>query len=200
MKLLLHICCAPCAIFPLSVLMRRGVDTSGFFFNPNIHPLTEYNRRLQALSDYARDSGLPLVIGGEYGLKEFLRAVVYREEERCLICCRMRLTAAAKQAKATGADAFSTTLLYSVYQEHEQIKAVGEAVAREEAVDFYYEDFRPGWKEGVRRSREMGIYRQPYCGCVYSEMDRYLRPKEAAGKKDVALRLHPIEQEPDTGR
>ncbi|MDX1763728.1 MAG: epoxyqueuosine reductase QueH [bacterium] len=180
---MLHLCCAPCAIVPLSALKVRGVKTLGFFFNPNIHPLTEYNRRLETLSNYARESELSLVIAGEYGLQEFLRAVVYREEERCLLCYRMRLTAAAKEANACGADAFSTTLLYSVHQKHEQIKAVGEAVSRTEAVDFYYEDFRPAWREGVQQSRELGMYRQPYCGCIYSEMERYRKPKAAAEKR-----------------
>ncbi len=174
MKLLLHICCAPCSIYPVSVLQEKGVETTGFFFNPNIHPLTEYRKRLSALEDYASTIDLPLIVKDQYLLKEFLRETVFREENRCLFCYRMRLTAAAEEAKGLGMDAFSTTLLYSVYQKHEEIKEVGEEAAREQGVSFYYEDFRVGWKEGVKRSREMGIYRQQYCGCIYSEMERYL--------------------------
>lgn len=191
MKLLLHICCAPCSIYPVSVLQDKGVETTGFFFNPNIHPLTEYRKRLSALEDYASTIDLSLIVRDQYLLKEFLRDTVFREEDRCRVCYRMRLTAAAEEAKGLGMDAFSTTLLYSVYQKHEEIIKAGEDAAREQGVSFYYEDFRVGWKEGAKRSREMGIYRQQYCGCVYSEMERYLgkdsprRTQRAQRKKFV---------------
>lgn len=173
MKLLLHTCCGPCSIYPVSVLRDRGVQTTGFFFNPNIHPLTEYRKRLSALSDVASAMDFPLIVKDHYLLKEFLREIVFREADRCLFCYRIRLEATADEARRLGADAFSTTLLYSVYQKHEAIQRVGEEVAKEREIPFYYEDFRPGWEEGVKRSREMEIYRQPYCGCIYSEMDRY---------------------------
>jgi predicted adenine nucleotide alpha hydrolase (AANH) superfamily ATPase len=191
LKLLLHICCAPCSIYPVSVLQDKGVETTGFFFNPNIHPLTEYRKRLSALEDYASTIDLSLIVRDQYLLKEFLRDTVFREEDRCRVCYRMRLTAAAEEAKGLGMDAFSTTLLYSVYQKHEEIIKAGEDAAREQGVSFYYEDFRVGWKEGAKRSKEMGIYRQQYCGCVYSEMERYLgkdsprRTQRAQRKKFV---------------
>jgi len=182
LKLLLHICCAPCSIFPVSVLRGQGIELTGFFYNPNIHPVTEYRKRLSALTEYAESIGLSLRIEDEYGLVPFLREVVFREENRCGYCYRMRLTRTAAFARRLGAEAFSTTLLYSVYQKHEEIRRIGEEAGRQEGVPFYYEDFRTGWREGVNRSRELGMYRQPYCGCIYSEMDRYLKRK-TVGKK-----------------
>ena len=182
MKLLLHICCAPCSIYPLTVLRDRKVETTGFFFNPNIHPLTEYRKRLSALTGYASSMDLPLIVRDQYLLKEFLREVVFHEENRCFHCYRMRLTAAAQEAVEQGAGAFSTTLLYSIYQKHDLVKRVGEDVAKERGIPFYYEDFRTGWKAGVDRSRELGIYRQAYCGCIYSEMERYMKKKPEAKK------------------
>jgi predicted adenine nucleotide alpha hydrolase (AANH) superfamily ATPase len=187
LKLLLHICCAPCTIFPLSVLHERGAETTGFFYNPNIHPVTEYRKRLAALRGYAESAGLPLVVRDEYGLKEFIRQVGDAEETRCRICYMMRLTVAAAEAKDRGADAFSTTLLYSVYQKHHQVREVGEEIGRQSGVPFYYEDFRSGWRQGVDTSRKMGLYRQPYCGCIYSEMERYLQPGRDRGKMEVPL-------------
>lgn len=186
MNLLLHICCAPCAIYPLSVLGDRKVKTTGFFFNPNIHPFTEYRKRLSALTDYASSMDLPLIVRDQYLLKEFLRETVSREENRCLYCYRMRLTAAAREAKERRDDAFSTTLLYSRYQKHELVKQVGGEVAVEQGIPFYYEDFRTGWQIGVDRSRELGLYRQPYCGCIFSEMERYMN--KAPELKKVHLR------------
>ena len=85
----------------------------------------------------------------------------------------MRLTAAARQAAAVGADAFTSTLLYSRHQKHELIKRTGEAVATECGVPFLYRDFRQGWQEGIELSLAMGLYRQAYCGCIYSEQERY---------------------------
>ena len=175
MNLLLHVCCAPCSIYPVSVLKEEGIKTTGFFFNPNIHPVTEYRMRLSAVDHYAKRIGLPLIVKDHYGLKEFIREVAFHEEERCCHCYRMRLTQTAEAAVEAGSDAFSTTLLYSVYQKHDQIKSVGKAVANEYGVPFHYQDFRPGWQRGVEESLELGIYRQKYCGCIYSEMERYMK-------------------------
>ncbi len=177
MNLLLHLCCAPCTLYPESTLRARGIAVTGFFFNPNIHPYTEYRRRLEALTTVGANLDLDLVVRDEYGLDEFLRAVAGREDDRCQICYRMRLTAAAEAARIRRADAYSTSLLYSVYQKHALVRRIGEEVGEAAGIPFYYEDFRPGWREGLTRSREMGIYRQSYCGCIYSERDRYLKKK-----------------------
>ncbi len=173
MKLLLHICCAPCSIYPLDRLRAAGREVTGYFFNPNIHPYREWKKRLTTLIEYADTIHLPLQVRDDDQLKTFLREVAFRESDRCRYCYRMRLTAAAEEARAGGFDGFSTTLLYSIYQKHDLIRQIGEAAGEEAGVPFLYEDFRPGWKEGADRSRELGMYRQPYCGCIYSEMDRY---------------------------
>ena len=181
-KILLHICCGPCAAFPLKYLRENfsAYDVTGYFYNPNIHPYKEFLRRLEALELFAREADLPLVIDRDYPLEEFLTNVITSGgiENRCQVCYETRLQKTARQAKAEGFDAFSATLLVSPYQKHELIRAAGEKAARENNVEFCYFDFRPGWQEGVNISREMNLYRQPYCGCIFSEKDRYYRKKE----------------------
>lgn len=179
MKLLLHICCGPCATYPHRLLTERGVEMTGFFYNPNIHPYTEYRRRLDTLKEFGEKVGLPIIIKDSYDLEEYLRGVIFREGERCRFCYWMRLSEAARVAKHGKFEAFTTTLLVSPFQRHELIREIGAEVGRAHGVDFYYEDFRPGFKEGVRLSKELGLYRQQYCGCIYSERDRYL----GSGKK-----------------
>jgi epoxyqueuosine reductase len=110
-----------------------------------------------------------------YDMEEFLKSVAFREADRCYTCYSMRLNYAAKMAKDRAFDAFTTTLLYSKYQKHDLIRSIGETLAKEYGISFYYQDFRVGWSEGVRISKEKGLYRQPYCGCIYSEKDRYWR-------------------------
>jgi epoxyqueuosine reductase len=175
MKLLLHICCAPCAIYPLRVLRQGNHDVMGFFFNNNIHPYTEYMRRQEALTQFSRRIDLKVIFSKTYDLEGFLRAVAFREGERCRYCYYHRLEATARLAKASGFDTFSSTLLYSKFQKHELIQSIGETVGREIGIPFLYEDFRIGWKEGVDESRRLEMYRQPYCGCIFSEKERYYR-------------------------
>jgi epoxyqueuosine reductase len=173
MKLLLHICCAPCTIYPLKVLREQGTNVHGFFYNPNIHPYQEFRRRLGTLEEFAPVASLPLQVDGRYAVEEFLRLVVFREEQRCRFCYGMRLQAAAIAAKQGNFDAFSATLLYSRFQKHELIREIGEQIGREVGVPFYYADFRPGWQEGINESKRLGLYRQNYCGCIYSEKERF---------------------------
>ncbi len=108
-------------------------------------------------------------------MEEFLRGVAYRESQRCRICYYQRLSYTAAFARQNGFVAFSTTLLYSVYQKHEIIRQIGREVADEAGIPFHYQDFRNGWREGVEISRKMDLYRQKYCGCIYSEKERYLK-------------------------
>jgi predicted adenine nucleotide alpha hydrolase (AANH) superfamily ATPase len=186
MKLLLHICCGPCAVYPTSILQNEGHELSGYFYNPNIHPYQEFRQRLEALEEFSQTAGLAVDYEREYGLTEYLRQVVNRESERCLICYEMRLAATARRAAEIGAKGFTTTLLYSRYQKHEAIRATGERLAAEHGISFYYRDFREGWQAGIDRSKELGLYRQPYCGCIYSEQERYdptlRRKKKQTGK------------------
>lgn len=175
MKLLLHICCAPCLIYPLKTLRQHGHEVNGCFYNPNIHPSTEYQKRLQTLAPYARQQRLEVLWPEDYAMEAFLRAVVFREADRCRACYQLRLRYVAKTARERGFDGFTTTMLTSRYQKHQWISEVAEELAGEYGVLFHYQDFRDGWSEGVRASKEAGMYRQPYCGCIYSEKERYGR-------------------------
>lgn len=178
MKTLLHTCCAPCSIFPIKDLRESGHEIRGYFFNPNIHPFTEWERRKETLKEYAESIQLPLIIDENYDLEGFLQQVVYRENTRCSICYYMRLLRAAQVAKKGNFDAFTTTLLVSPFQKHDLIREIGEEIAGKTGVPFYYRDFRPGYKEATLESKERQMYRQQYCGCIFSEKDRYVRKKK----------------------
>ncbi|VEN72627.1 Epoxyqueuosine reductase QueH [Candidatus Desulfarcum epimagneticum] len=190
MKLTLHTCCGPCAIYPVRVLRDEGVDVMGFFYRSNIHPWAECQRREEALRTYAEKVDLKVVFQKGYDMENFFRNTAFRESVRCLYCHRDRLYQTARIAKKGKFDAFSSTLLYSKFQDHDQIKSIGEVVAKETGVPFYYRDFRPGWKEGIEKSREMGLYRQQYCGCLHSEKERYLSKIRRAGKNGLLFNNH----------
>lgn len=175
LNILLHICCAPCTIYPLKVLREQGVTVSGYFFNPNIHPYREYLKRLETLKDYAARVDLKVSFADDYPLEEFLVNTSSLGSERCLFCYEMRLNCAASWARQKGFDSFTTTLLYSRFQKHNLIKEIGERIAKTRGIPFLYCDFREGWKEGIERSKELGLYRQPYCGCIYSEKERFMK-------------------------
>ncbi len=181
-KLLLHICCAPCSTYPLSVLAEEPLEVFGFFYNPNIHPYREYELRRDTVADYARRKGIRLILRDEYDLVQFVREVVFREDDRCRFCYHRRLEAAARTAKKGGFDFFTSTLLYSKLQNHDLIREMGESLGRRHGVPFLYVDFRRGWKEGIVISKEEGLYRQQYCGCIYSEAERFHRPPKAPGR------------------
>lgn len=174
MNILLHICCGPCAIYPARQLRQAGYSVTGFFFNHNIHPFQEYQRRLDAAREMCRQEDIKLICRDEYRLEEFLSAVAQNPADRCIYCYFSRFDAVAREAAAQGFDAFSSSLLYSRYQNHELIRNTGDRAAERHGIKFHYDDFRPGWQEGIRVSKEMGLYRQQYCGCIYSEKERYL--------------------------
>ncbi len=175
MRILLHVCCGPCTIYPLQLLRQEGHEVSGYFQNPNIHPFREFKKRLGGVTELSRLTGLEVDYERGYGLREFLRAVVFHEEGRCALCYRMRLEATARMAKKLGVEAFSSTLLYSRYQNHELLRQFGEQLGAQYEIPFYYRDFREGWQEGIEQSLAMELYRQSYCGCIYSEEERYDR-------------------------
>jgi predicted adenine nucleotide alpha hydrolase (AANH) superfamily ATPase len=161
-------------------MKEKGDEVVGYFFNPNIHPYQEYQKRLDALRQYSEKAGLKVICRDEYLLEEFLRNVSHRVEERCQYCYSIRLGATAREAKKNALDGFSTTLLQSAHQNHALIRDTGERIAQEIGIPFYYEDFRQGWKRGVEASKSMGLYRQQYCGCIYSEKERFLRSGKSA--------------------
>ena len=173
MKILLHICCGPCVIYPLRILREIGRDVTGYYFNPNIHPYMEYRHRAETLAAYADKQGLHVIWAEDYGMETFFRRVADRENDRCRICYTIRLEETARTAKDGGFAAFTSTLLYSKFQKHDLIREVGEHFGNKNNIPFIYLDFREGWEEGVRLSRELEMYRQPYCGCVYSEKERF---------------------------
>ena len=175
MKILLHICCAPCAIFPIKILRMEKFDITGFFYKHNIHPYTECIRRLETLQSYAESIDLGVIYQKGYDLEGFLQNMVFRESERCSFCYYERLRSTALMAKRDKFDYYSTTLLYSKFQMHDILKSIGEEIGKSVGVRFYYQDFRSGWKEGVESSKRLGLYRQQYCGCIYSEKERYLK-------------------------
>ncbi len=175
MKLLLHICCAPCALYPLQILRDEGHEVVGLFYNPNIHPYLEYKKRLDTLLDYAATVDLKLITPEDYGMEEFLRNVAFRETTRCRYCYHCRLSYAAGIARRGKFDGFTSTLLYSKFQQHDLLQEMGEDIAGNSTPRFFYRDFRIGWKEGIETSKSLGMYRQQYCGCIYSEKERYLR-------------------------
>ena len=172
-KILLHICCAPCSIYPIDFLQKEGFEVYGFFYKSNIHPLSEMKQREDTLKEYAESIGLKVIYEKKYDIKGFFQDVVFREAKRCKICYYKRLRAAAKVAKKGKFDFFSSTLLYSKFQNHNIIKELGASIAKEVKTNFYYNDFRTGWKEGIEKSKELNMYRQRYCGCLYSEKEAF---------------------------
>jgi len=156
-------------------MREAGHEITGFFYNPNIHPYKEYRMRLDTLKDYAQKIGLSIIYKDEYNLEEFLRHLVYREALRCRFCYYLRLKETAWRAKESNFEAFTTTLLISPYQDHNLIQEVARSVGAEAGISFHYEDFRAGYHEGIQISKEYGLYRQAYCGCIYSEKERYLK-------------------------
>jgi len=175
MKVLLHACCAPCAhVFTTNF---SGGFFDFFWYNHNIHPFTEYQKRRDALAAYAFDNDINLVANDEYGLRGFVAAAMPNLDGRCEGCYRTRLTLAAKMAKNGGYDAFSTSLLVSPYQKFDLICEIGAEIAAHHGLIFIKEDFRQNYREGLRQARQMGIYTQKYCGCIFSEEERYLSHK-----------------------
>lgn len=172
MRILLHACCGPCLIYPYEVLSRRGHEVTVYFFNPNIHPYREYARRYFTLLDYCHDIGAEVRVG-PYDMERFLALISPNPEDRCSKCFETRLARTAEEASLTDMDSFATTLLVSPYQDQELIFEAGRKASLDHGVPFLEEDMKEGYRQSVRVSRELEMYRQPYCGCVYSEKERY---------------------------
>ena len=175
MKLLLHCCCAPCSIQCVMSLRSESIEPHLFWYNPNIHPYTEYCSRRDSLSLFAANENLKLKMIDEYALRFFLDAVYSETEKRCEKCYRIRLEKTVSVAASEGFEAFTTSLLISPYQDHEAIKRICEEMAAKYGVGFIYRDFRPLFREGQSQARNNGFYMQKYCGCIYSEQERRRR-------------------------
>ena len=172
MKTLMHICCAPCANQPIEVLRADGIELTGFWYNPNIHPVTENRARRTCLEEYAKTIALPILMKNDYSLRPYVRAVADDIAGRCVKCYEMRLFETAKQAAEGGFDSFTSSLFISPYQNHELMRDVAERAAFEYGGSFLYRVFRPYFKDGQAFAREHGFYMQKYCGCIFSEEER----------------------------
>jgi len=175
MDLLLHTCCAPCSVFCVDTLRAEGIEPVSFWYNPNIHPYQEYKTRRDTLIEYNKSIGLELIVHEDYGLRYFVESVSDDLDHRCGFCYSCRLEETARCAAEHGFTHFSTTLLVSPYQDHEGIRKTAEVLAEKYGVKFLYRDFRPGFRQGQNKARELGLYMQKYCGCVFSEEERYAK-------------------------
>jgi predicted adenine nucleotide alpha hydrolase (AANH) superfamily ATPase len=172
-KVLIHVCCAHCAAYTVEHWRREGYETAGFWYNPNIHPYMEHQQRLESMKSLAEKIELPLIISPDYDMVEYFRRVAGHEAERCGECFDLRLAKTAETALEKDYDAFTTTLLISPHQKHDLIKEVGERVAEAKGIEFLYADLRKRYSDSRHITKSMELYRQQYCGCVYSEWERY---------------------------
>ena len=178
MNILLHICCAPCLAGTLLELEeaedKYGIE--GLFYNPNIHPLVEFKNRESSLKEYIAKEHPEIVIHYiDYNPKEYFRAVQDRIEpqDRCYSCWQLRLERTAQFAQENNIPAFTSTLLVSPYQSQEKLKELGEKAAQKYGVKFIYRNFRRFYSRGRKIAKELNLYRQNYCGCLFSEWERY---------------------------
>lgn len=173
LQIMVHTCCAPCGTYVFKRLREEGHSFKALYYNPNIHPDEEYERRRATLEDYARDTGVETHFE-LYDPQDYWRAVGDQlcRPSRCEQCYRIRLQRTAQRARAEGCGAFTTTLLISPYQDHERIKVIGEELAKASGLRFHYEDYRVGFRQSQAMAREAGLYRQKYCGCGLSLDER----------------------------
>ncbi|MCM8799989.1 MAG: epoxyqueuosine reductase QueH [Candidatus Omnitrophica bacterium] len=176
MEILLHICCGVCLIYPFKVLKEKGFKIKGFFYNPNIHPFSEYKKRKETLEELNKELNLEIFYP-EYRPQDFFREINFSEakEKRCPLCWRLRFKNTAEFAKKNNFKYFSTTLLVSPYQNQERLKEIGNSIAKDLGIEFYYDDFRGGFKEAYTFAKNKDLYCQRYCGCIYSEIERWKR-------------------------
>ena len=186
MKLLMHTCCAPCSVYCIESLRNEGIEPVLYWYNPNIHPYTEYKARRDTLKEYAKSVNVQAIFQEEYGLKEFCKNVIGDLKNRCSnYCYRVRLEQTAKYAKENGYDSFTSTLFVSPYQQHDKLKETCEELAAKYDINFVYRDFREGFREGQAKARDLGLYMQKYCGCIFSEEDRYFKQIEKEKKCQI---------------
>ena len=176
-KVLIHVCCAHCAAYTTEYWRQQGHEIAGLWYNPNIHPYTEHQQRLESMKLLAQQIDLPLLVVDGYDINEYFRRVAGHEEERCRHCFDLRLAKTAETAREKGYDAFTTTLLISPHQKHEIIREIGSKIAGEQGVEFLYADLRKRYSDSRHITKSMELYRQQYCGCVYSEWERYAEKK-----------------------
>ncbi|MGL4209095.1 MAG: epoxyqueuosine reductase QueH [Candidatus Adiutrix sp.] len=175
-KLLLHICCGPCAVYPTECLKTSHPNTQIdlWFYNPNIHPKSEFRRRRDGAAFWAMSQGLTVDFSAPYEPEKCLALLAENPlpPNRCRLCYSLRFKQAAQEAALRGYSFFATTLAFSKRQNHGLIIEEGNKAAATFGVNFYYEDWRDGWQEGRGLAKQLGLYQQNYCGCIYSEIER----------------------------
>ncbi len=178
-KVLVHTCCAPCVIKCAEVLKNEEICPVLYWYNPNIHPWTEYNTRKINLINFAEQSNINYVIIDEYNIKNFIVGVYpnFSVDNRCKKCYETRLENTVKYAQKNNYRFFTTSLLISPYQNHELIKEICVNLSQKYEVKFLYRDFREYFRAGQQEAHERKIYVQKYCGCIFSEQERYLKQK-----------------------
>ena len=194
MKLLLHICCAPCSAACIKVLREENIDIVGYWYNPNIHPFKEYDNRLKALKEYSKMINLNVIYDDFYGLDEFVKNTVNIIDNRCGYCYLSRMERVVKYAHDNGYDAFSSTLFISPYQKHDLLKSICENLSKKYNIKFLYRDFRPYYELGREMFRETGLYMQKYCGCIFSERERYKKEIDSSKIKSDKLNVETLER------
>ena len=173
MKILLHICCAPCAVYPFRKLRGEFEKVMGFWYNPNIHPFLEYQKRLEAVRILADKERIKIIYKNEYDIEKFLRRLIYRESQRCFFCYYERLEKTAIFAHRGKFDYFSSTLILSPHQDQDLLEATIDEIGKRYGIKPYLKRIEQGWQKSMRLSRKMKLYHQHYCGCIYSEEERY---------------------------
>lgn len=186
-KLLIHSCCAPCSSYVLEYLSQYFSITV-FYYNPNIYPLDEYTKRVREQERLITSMPLKYPVTfmeGKYEPQKFFDLAKEHEKdpeggERCFLCYRLRLEEAARIASKGGFDFFTTTLTVSPYKNAAKLNEIGEEVGALYGVSFLPSDFkkRGGYQRSIELSREYGLYRQNYCGCIYSKIEREQKEQE----------------------
>jgi len=172
-SVLVHCCCAHCAAYTIDYWRQQGYEVGALWYNPNIHPYMEHQHRLEAMKSWAQEVNLSLIITEGYNIIDYFRQVAGHESQRCQYCFRLRLLKTAETAHQKGFSAFTTSLLISPQQKHDLLREIGSEVSREEGVDFLYADLRKRYSDSRHMTKPFNLYRQQYCGCVYSEWERY---------------------------
>ncbi len=172
-SVLVHCCCAHCAAYTVGHWREQGYEVSALWYNPNIHPYTEHQHRLEAMQSLAQETNLPLIITDGYDMIEYFRQVVGHESDRCRHCFRLRLSNTAITARQMKFNAYTTTLLISPHQKHDLLREIGDELAREKGIEFLYADLRKRYSDSRHLTKPLNLHRQQYCGCVYSEWERF---------------------------
>ncbi len=172
-SVLVHTCCAHCSAYTVAYWRTLGYSVTGFWYNPNIHPFTEHNLRLEAVKKLSETMDFPLKVEEGYDFREYFRMVAWREDSRCAPCFELRLGKTSRKARELGIGSFTSSLLISPHQNHELARNTGVKAAAENGVGFLYADLRKRYSDSRHITKPMELYRQQYCGCIYSEFERY---------------------------